>query len=228
MMRPFSEAGKRVAVVTGASAVLASGVFLKTYPRWRSWCLSWGASEHEVASALPGDELMAHPDVVSTRAISVSAPPNSIWPWLVQLGPGRGDVYTYDWIENLLGLNIHSADQILPEFQGLAAGDAQTLGNKGPVMRVAIKESNQCLVLRSDDGNWVWAFVLMPDGDLTRLISRNRIATPDASRLSRLLTTYVMEPGSLIMERKMLIGIKQRAEFLHETGPSECVQASEL
>jgi hypothetical protein len=70
------------------------------------------------------------------------------------------------------------------------------------------------MVLRSGDGNWVWAFSLVPEGTGSRLISRNRIATRDASRLARALNTYVMEPGSLIMERKMLLGIKQRAERL--------------
>lgn len=69
-------------------------------------------------------------------------------------------------------------------------------------------------MLRSDDGHWVWASSLIPDGAGSRLISRNRIAAPDASRLSRMLNTYLMGPGSLIMERKMLLGIKRRAERL--------------
>ena len=82
------------------------------------------------------------------------------------------------------------------------------------MLRVAQLEPERSMVLRSDDGNWVWAFSLVPDGTGSRLISRNRIATRDASRFARALNTYVMEPGSLIMERKMLLGIKQRAERL--------------
>src|SRR5271165_1794695 len=124
------------------------------------------------------------------------------------MGPGRGGAYTYDWIENLLGLGMHSANEILPQYQDLRVGDAQRLGTHGPTLRVAVLEPERCMVLRSDDGNWVWAFELAPAGPGTRLISRNRIATPGAARPVRALYTYVMEPGSLIMERKMLLGIK--------------------
>ncbi len=145
--------------------------------------------------------------MVSTRALWVDAPPSSIWPWLVQMGPGRGGAYTYDWIENLLGLGMHSADEVLPQYQDLRVGDAWRLGGRGPELRVAHLEPERSMVLRSDDGNWVWAFSLVPDGTGSRLISRNRIATRDASQLARVLNTYVMEPGSLIMERKMLLGI---------------------
>jgi len=123
-------------------------------------------------------------------------------------------LYTYDWIENLLGLNMHSAEIVLPEFQNIEIGYAQRLGKRGPTLRVAICDVGQALVLRSDDGNWVWAFVLVPQLLGTRLISRNRIANPGASRIVRLLNRYVMEPGSLLMERKMLLGIKERAERL--------------
>ena len=133
----------------------------------------WGTTGDEAVRTLPGDELLADPDVISTRAIGVAAEPGSIWPWLVQMGPGRGGAYTYDWIENLFGLGMHSADQILPQYQDLKAGDGQRLGAAGPLMRVAMFGTERALVLRSDDGNWVWAFVL-PAGQGTRLISRNR------------------------------------------------------
>jgi hypothetical protein len=149
---------------------------------------------------------------VSTRAVTVTTPPSRVWPWLVQMGPGRGGAYTYDWIENLFGLGMHSADAIRPQFQDIKAGDAQRLGRRGPVLRVAVLDPGTALVLRSDDGNWVWAFALDPVPEGTRLISRNRIATPGSSPLVRALYRYVMEPGSLIMERKMLLGIRERAE----------------
>ena len=109
---------------------------------------------------------------------------------------------------------MHSADEILPQYQDLKVGDAQHLGKRGPVLRVAVLEPERSLVLGSDDGNWVWAFSLVPEGAGTRLISRNRIATPDAGLPARLLNLFAMEPGSLIMERKMLLGLKQRAEHL--------------
>jgi hypothetical protein len=197
-----------------AGLALVAGLEVVTYPRWRRWCLTWGAWEDEAARGLPGDELLPDPAILSTRAVLVTAPAAAIWPWLVQMGPGRGGAYTYDWIENLLGLGMHSADRIVPEFQDLKVGDAQRLGTRGPVLRVAILDPERSLVFRSDDGNWIWAFCLAPAGASTRLISRNRIATPGASRLTRALNTYVMEPGSLIMERKMLLGIKERAERL--------------
>ncbi len=206
---------RRAAIAAGGvllGAGLAAGLQAVTYPRWRAWSLTWGATPGEAAGALPGDELLAEPAIVSTRAVRVEAPPSAIWPWLVQMGPGRGGAYTYDWIENLFGLGMHSANEILPQFQDLKVGDAQQLGRRGPTLRTARLEPGEVLVLRSDDGNWVWAFTLVPDGTGTRLISRNRIATPGASRLAQALTRYVMEPGSLIMERKMLLGIKQRAE----------------
>ena len=204
---------KSTSIATGT--VLAAGLGSLTYPLFfRRWCLTWGARPDEVSRKLPGDELMTDPDIVATRAVWIDAPASSIWPWLVQMGPGRGGAYTFDWIENLFGLEMHSADEILPQYQDLQVGDAQRLGQRGPLLRVTVLEAERSLVLRSDDGNWVWAFSLVPEHGWTRLISRNRIATPGAPLPVRLLNLLVMEPGSLIMERKMLLGIKQRAEDL--------------
>jgi hypothetical protein len=215
--RRGGEAGRRylrVAGIAGGGVAVIAGLEVASYPLWRSWCLNWGATGEEAAAELPGDDLLADAGIVSTRAIEIGAPPDAVWPWLMQMGPGRGGVYTYDWIENLLGLGVHSVDKILPEFQDLTIGDAQQLGKKGPMLRVAVLEPERALVLRSDDGNWVWAFALDGRGARTRLVSRNRIATPGASGWSRALYRYVMEPGSLVMERKMLLGIRQRAERL--------------
>jgi hypothetical protein len=210
----------RSGVAAAGGLALTAALEVATYPLWRPWCLAWGAIDDEATRVLPGDELLAEPDLVTTRAVGVDAPPSAIWPWLVQMGPGRGGAYTYDWIENLFGLGMHSADEILPQYQDLKVGDAWRLGTGGPVLRVSVLEPERSLVLRSDDGNWVWAFSLVPSGPGTRLISRNRIATPGASRLGRALYTYAMEPGSLIMERKMLLGLKQRAERLAREMPA--------
>jgi hypothetical protein len=198
-----------------AGTAVAAGLGALAYPLFfRRWCLTWGARPDEVSRKLPGDELLTEPGIISTRAVGVDAPASSIWPWLVQMGPGRGGAYTYDWIENLFGLGMHSVGEILPQYQDLQVGDAQRLGKRGPLLRVAVLEAERSLVLRSDDGNWVWAFSLVPEKTGTRLISRNLIATPGAALPVRLLNLLVMEPGSLIMERKMLLGIKQRAEGL--------------
>jgi hypothetical protein len=196
--------------VVGAAATAA--VFV-VYPRFgRERCLQWGATDEEAEADLPGDDLLTAPDILSTRAITIDAPAAAIWPWLLQFGPGRGGAYTYDWIENLMGLNMHSADRILPEFQQLKVGDAFPLGTKGPVVRVASIDPEGSLVFRSDDGHWVWSFTLVETGDRTRLLSRNRIASPDAGPIGRAVNTAIMEPGSLVMERKMLHGLKERAE----------------
>lgn len=194
-----------------ALAVLAGA----GYPLlWRRRCLTWGASDAEAGRAMPGDDLLPGAPLVSTRAITVDAPPSAIWPWLVQMGPGRGGAYTYDWVENLLGLDMHSATEILPQFQDLKAGDVIPLGTRGPRMRIEVLESDHTLVLRSEDGFWVWALGLYPQDGATRLVSRNRIATADPSLASRAFSCYVMEPGSLVMERKMLLTLKERAESM--------------
>jgi hypothetical protein len=197
---------------------LAGAASAAAYPLFfRRWCLTWGARPDETARKLPGDELLADAGIVSTRVITIEAPPSAIWPWLVQMGSGRGGVYTYDWIENLLGLNMHSTDQILPQFQDLKVGDELPLGPDRPVMRVAVSDPERTLAFRFADGNWVWIFALAAvegEDGRTRLISRNRIATPDAGLPARLFNLLVMEPGSLIMERKMLLGVKRRAESL--------------
>ncbi|GGL13990.1 SRPBCC family protein [Planomonospora parontospora] len=201
------------------TGLLIVGVAAAAYPLLlRRRCLTWGATAEEAESSLPGDELLPDPGLVATRAVAIDAPPGAVWPWLVQMGSGRGGAYTYDWIENLFGLDMHSANEVLPQFQGLKTGDVLPLGTTGPRMRAEVMEPEQALVFRSEDGNWVWAFILRSDGETTRLVSRNRIATPDAGLLGRLVNLLIMEPGSLIMERKMLLGIKERAERLARTG----------
>jgi hypothetical protein len=196
----------------GVAAALSAG--LVAYPvLFRRRCLTWGARADEVSRKLPGDELLPDAGIVATRAITIGAPPAAIWPWLVQMGSGRGGVYTYDWIENLCGLDMHSTREILPQFQDVKAGDEFPLGPGRPVMRVAVCDPERTLAFRFADGTWVWIFALFAEAGQTRLISRNRIATPEAwpARLSGML---IMEPGSLVMERKMLLGIKERAEHL--------------
>ena len=185
------------------------------YPLLRRPILTWGATSEEAASRLPGDELLEDTDGVSTRAITIDAPAASVWPWLAQMGPSpRGGAYTYDWIENLLGLNMHSADRVLPEFQHPQVGDTLGLGSNRMLLERV--ESGYVLVWRSEDGNWVWTFVLEEHDGATRLISRNRFRLPTlAARIGML----PMEPGSLVMERKMLRGIQERAERLASATP---------
>jgi len=204
---------KSTIMTVSAGAVAGVGVALAAYPRFaRERCLHWGATEQEAVATLPGDELLSDPDILSTRAVTIDAPAAAIWPWMVQMGPGRGGAYTYDWIENLMGLDMHSANEILPEFQNLQVGDTFQLGSKGPVMRVAVLDPQHSLVYHSEDGNWVWSFTLVEQHGQTRLMSRNRIRSPKAGAIGRAFNTAIMEPGSLVMERKMLQGFKERAE----------------
>src|SRR5215469_6210659 len=200
---------RTLATGAAAAAVLGPAAYLLFF---RRWCLTWGARDDEVARKLAGDELLPDAALVTTRAITIDAPPEAIWPWLVQMGSGRGGAYTYDWIENLFGLNMHSADEILPQYQHIAIGDELPMGPDGPGMTVAVLDPPRTLAVRIADQNWVWIFALAPEGDSTRLISRNRIATSALPPAGRLFYTVFMEPGSLVMERKMLLGIKQRAE----------------
>jgi hypothetical protein len=202
-------------VVTAVVALVASLVVMeRLYQRLlRDRTLNWGATAEEATRALPGDELLVDADIVATRAITIEAPPAAVWPWLVQIGPGRAGAYTYDWIENLFGLNMHSADRIHPEWQDLEVGQVLRSGEDKPGMRIEILEPQRALVNRSETGDWVWAFVLVADNGSTRLISRNRISMTGAAAGQR-LGMLVMEPGSLVMERKMLLGIKERAERL--------------
>ncbi len=190
--------------------LLAAALAALLYPRLRGPILTWGATDAEASSRLPGDELLEHPDCVTTRAITIDAPPAAVWPWLAQMGPSpRGGVYTYDWIENLLRLDMHSVDHVLPEFQHPELGD--TIGFGANVMRIERIEAERVLAWHSQDGNWIWTFVLEDSGGRTRLISRNRFRLPTLIARVGMLP---MEPGSLVMERRMLRGIKQRAERL--------------
>ena len=190
-----------------AVTLLAAGVYARFL---RSPLLTWGATDFEAGARLAGDELLEEADGVSTRAVDIDAPASAVWPWIAQMGPApRGGAYTYDWIENLLGLDMHSVGRVLPEFQYPQIGDTIGLGPNR--MRIERVEPERALAWRSEDGNWVWAFLLDERDGSTRLISRNRFRLPTLASRLRMLP---MEPGSLVMERKMLLGIKQRAEQL--------------
>jgi len=173
--------------------------------------LTWGATRDEARGRLPGDELLKDADGTATRAITIDAPPAAVWPWIAQMGPSpRGGAYTYDWIENLLGLNMHSVNHVLPEFQHPQVGDGFGYGPNEMSFRVV--EPEHVLAAQSKDGNWVWTFVIEETHDgKTRLISRNRFRLP---KVKDKIGMIPMEAASLLMERRMLYGIKQRAENL--------------
>ena len=106
--------------------LLVAGVGVAAVVYWkgfRPWSSAWGVTPEDAVRSLAGDEIVAEPAVQTTQGITIDASPAGVWPWLVQMGPGRGGAYTYDWIENLLGLNMRSADRIAS-----ANGSAGSIG----------------------------------------------------------------------------------------------------
>jgi hypothetical protein len=209
-----------------STGVLVAAALAALYGRYvRPAVLTWGAGRSQAEERLPGDELLEDADGVSTRAVDIAAPPSAVWPWLAQMGPfPRGGAYTYDWIENLLGLRgrVHlrlDREPAGPEHaqHRLCARRVQhphvgdVIGFGANVMRLERLDSERVLAWRSQDGNWVWTFVLKSENGSTRLIGRNRFRLPT---LASQLVMLPMEPAWLVMERKMLAGIKRRAERL--------------
>jgi hypothetical protein len=184
----------------------------------RPWHIRWGATDDEVVCPLPGDEIVPRPRKWSTRAITIAAPVEAVWPWLVQIGQGRGGLYSYDWLENVAGCDIHSADRVHPELQDLRPGDAVRLGPQGyPAYQVVAIEPSRALILAGNDpdmGAHSWVFVLEPiDEQTSRLIVRSRDDYPP-TLANVVIWRLITEPVHFVMERKMLLGIKQRAEAM--------------
>ena len=181
----------------------------------RRWMNQWGSTRSDLARLMAGDSLLADPTYSGTMAVIVNARPEHLWPWLVQIGYQRGGLYSYDWLDRLFGyLDRPSASRILPEFQHLAVGDRIPLG-RGPSWPVAVVEPNRALVLdmrNMGDLDWVWQFGLYPiDETRTRLVSRSRVR---AQAIWARLLTHAIEPAGFVMTRRMLLGLKQRAEAL--------------
>lgn len=182
---------------------------------------NWGATRAERDMTLPGDELVPDPAEVITRAVTVNAPAAQAWPWLVQIGQGRGGMYSYDRLENLFGLRIHSARRIHQEWQELKVGDEVRLVRpgwlgmkKGFALPVARIDPGRAIVLREEPPaqpwNAVWSFHLLPvDARECRLLSRSRAVSQHGPAR---LASHVMDPVTLLMTRKMLLGLKERAE----------------
>ena len=166
--------------------------------------------------SLPGDELVEHPKLNATHAITINAPIESVWPWLVQVGQKRGGFYSYTWLENLVGCDMHNADQIVPGWQDLKVGDDVWLHPKAPPLKVQLIEPGRAIVLEKS-----WGFFLEPVAEnQTRLIIRGRGEfKPNLKNpiLNLLLWRGIFEPAHFVMERKMLLGIKQRAERKEQT-----------
>ena len=208
-------------------ALIAFGLAAGYLRFGRRRVLNWGATEDEIATPMPGDDILPDARLQTTRAITIDAPRDCVWPWLAQMGPRpRGGAYTYDWIERRLGIDIESTDRVLSEFQHLEPGQTLGMNEKGQGIVVLDVEEERFLVLQWTPARSTWAFALYPaEGGGTRLVSRNRL--PGSGPLFRLGMFAFMEPGSLVMERKMLLGIKERAERLARERESAVAAPSE-
>ena len=187
---------------------------------------SWGVTRAEARAAMPGDELVGAAKYRTTHAVSIDASAEQVWPWLVQMGQGRGGMYSYDWLENIFGLHMHSAQRIDPALQNLTVGDCVRLVPEGtePALRFAVArvEPPHVLVLGPDTARAVafaaglpypvWTFQLAPTSAATsRLLVRFQSDFKSTAR-GWIAYKYALKPVHVVMERKMMLGIKQRAE----------------
>lgn len=215
---------------TGVALKIAGTIFLR--PLLRSRYATWGATPAEMQMPLPFDELIANPKLVSTRAITIQAPVEGVWMWLVQIGQGRGGLYSYERLENLAGCQMKNADQILPELQDLKIGDVVRLGPEGyPAFDVIAVQPPCLLAVRggpdviqhpelrglqpgpSQPILWSWVFQLFPqDAPTTRLVVRARLDFPEGFG-NTLMWKVATDPMHYNMERQMLRGLKKRAEY---------------
>jgi hypothetical protein len=209
MMKKFL---KMVGVFAGL-AVLAVIVIVALTP----WMDRWGATSAEINAAFPGDELVSSPRYVYNRVVTINATPEEIYPWLVQMGAERGGMYTYSWFEtNILRCELINADRIHEEWQDLKVGDKVKMcpGDWGPpAYEVALLVPDHAVVLgHQENGQWsdIWQFILVPQADgTTRFVARGRDTKTGT-------IWDVIRPGQFIMERGMLLGIKERAEGMSQ------------
>jgi hypothetical protein len=193
-----------------------------TAPLYRRWHLRWGATPAEIAASLPGDALLPRAQYRSTRAITIDAPPDAVWPWLVQVGCLRAGFYSNDLLDNL---GHPSATTILPGLQDLQVGHWVPMSPAAtPTDRTAFKvhsfEENAWLLWAKPDSTWAWRLTPAGRGG-TRLVTRIRAVYDWQHPLTALLGVVLLEFGDFAMLRRMLRGIKTRAESLvREAGPA--------
>jgi hypothetical protein len=200
------------------AAVAAAAAIGGTWAMRRA-SLRWGAEVDELKMLLPGDGWVPAPDLQATRAITINAPSPHVWQWVAQLGQNRGGFYTYDWLENLAGCDIHTSDAIVPELRIRAVGDEVRLAPSAALRVVALKEGHHLVLRGAVAGNgtnapapydFTWAFVLT-DGapGVTRLVVRERFAY--LAGWAPMLAEPV-EMVSFLMSQRMLRGIREHAE----------------
>ncbi len=196
---------KRIALLATAFLIAFVAFFYAVY---RPWQLSWGATADEVARPMAGDGLVTNPTFNATRAVTVNAPAERIWPWIVQMGYKRAGFYSWDRLDND---GIPSAERIIPEYQNLAVGDLVPLSEETDAEVVEMEPNRGLLLVFQSDGTVTWAWGLYQiDAERTRLVSRLRWRT------TRVVSQFMLDAFEIIMMRKCLLGIKRRAEAPEE------------
>lgn len=198
----------RKAVTVGIAAlgtVAIAGYMLCLRP----WQLRWGATDDEVSRSMPGDEVVSRPTFKATRAVTIRARPEEIWPWLVQIGETRAGWYSYDWLDNL---GRPSAERIHPEWQQVAVGDLIPVSPDGKAgLWVKAFEPDRWMLWWDKNGDTTWYWGLYPlDESRTRLLTRVRMRYRLTSPV--ILFDLLVEFTDIIMMRRCLLGIKRRAE----------------
>jgi len=190
--------------------------------------MRWGATDEEALGQLPGDELVPNSNWTTTRAISIDAPCDRVWPWIAQLGQERAGFYSFERLENLVGCRVHNVDRIVPDWQHPSVGQRVHLHPKAPPLEVAVLEPGRTMVLRgapaekdAPEIDSVWGFHLRPVGARAcRLVERNR-TRHGRSLVQRLsFGTALVEPIGFVMSREMLRSIKELATTRADRRPS--------
>jgi|ERR671918_842515 hypothetical protein len=182
-----------------------------TVPLYRHWHLRWGATDDEVRGPMPGDEIVPKASFKGTRAITIDAPPDAVWPWIVQMGYRRAGFYTYELLDNA---GYPSADRILEEYQSPKIGDWIPMYkkvNETTAFRVKAFERNEWLLWEKPDSTWSWKLISL-EGGRTRLISRLKQRYAWEAPGSAIFTLVLLEFGDFPMMRRVLLRIKARAE----------------
>lgn len=194
----------------------------------------WGLKKEEMTGVFPADELVPKPKSQFTHAVKVDAPAHHVWPWIAQIGQGRGGFYSYEVLENMTGLNIYNADRIIPEFQNPKIGDLIAFGPEDAYPLIYCEEGRGMALENWYDLDakksynpkettpanylhltWLW-YVEKIDANTSRFISRNRV-TYSATSKAKLMFGILSEPVVFAMDRKMCLGIKKRAESLYQS-----------
>ena len=198
---------RRIVVVVRLTLILLVAAGLLIWFVYRPWALSWGATPEEIGSQMPGDAIVANPGWCATRAVTVEAPADAIWPWIVQMGYRKAGFYSYDRLDND---GTPSAEAIIPEYQGLEVGDLIPLTKTGHVRAVEMNRPGSMVWQFVAAGGWsdaTWVWVLVPQGpDRTRLLTRLRLGPVTVRQ------RLFLDLGEIVMMRKCMLGIKRRAE----------------